>query len=138
VTLVTDSISVFGQSKAMPQHLSLLLSLLPAPQGCNCFSRKHAPNNDFCSPVRVFVFDNPNMTTSPVSPRPAGYTLLQQRHGLNCLPHHVESVVVSQGTRRTHSTPHKTEEIYPKSYWPRESDLADPSGRNGVKTMQEP
>lgn len=63
------------------------------------------------------------MTTSPVSPRPAGYTLLQQRHGLNCLPHHVESVVVSQGTRRTHSTPQKTEEIYPKSYWPGESDF---------------
>src|ERR1035437_8658867 len=63
------------------------------------------------------------MTTSPVSRRPAGYTLLQPRHGLNCLPHHVESVVVSQGTRRTHSTPHKTEEIYPKSYWPGETDF---------------
>ena len=65
------------------------------------------------------------MPTSPPSAapsRPAGYLLLQQRHGLTCLPHHVESFV-SHGTRCTHSTPEKTQETYPRNYWPGESDF---------------
>lgn len=59
----------------------------------------------------------------PDSPRPAGYLLLRQRHGLDCLPHHVESFV-SQGTRQTHSTPVKVKETYPRTYWPGEEDFA--------------
>ncbi len=55
--------------------------------------------------------------------RPAGYLLLRQRHGLNCLPHHVESSI-THGTRQTHTTPSKTEEIYPRTYWPGEDDFA--------------
>jgi len=55
--------------------------------------------------------------------RPAGYLLLRERHALNCLPHYVESVV-THGTRHTHSTPEKTEETYPRAYWPGESDFA--------------
>ena len=65
------------------------------------------------------------MPSSPLASdpsRPAGYLLLQQRHGLTCLPHHVESFV-SHGTRRTHSTPEKTQETYPRNYWPGESDF---------------
>src|SRR2546427_254802 len=65
----------------------------------------------------------PSMTDSREGLRPAGYALLWQRHNLNCLPHHVESFVASQGIRRTHSAPHKTEEIYQKSYWPGETDF---------------
>ena len=65
------------------------------------------------------------MPSSPLASdpsRPAGYLLLQQRHGLTCLPHHVESFV-SHGKRRTHSTPEKTQETYPRNYWPGESDF---------------
>lgn len=54
--------------------------------------------------------------------RAAGYLLLQQRHALKCLPHSVESFV-SHGTRRTESSPQKTEETYPRSYWPGEGDF---------------
>jgi hypothetical protein len=68
------------------------------------------------------------LTTDPVSVqnearRPAGYLLLRQRHALNCLPHHIESYV-TRGTRHTHSTPEKTEEFYPGTYWPGEEDFA--------------
>lgn len=65
------------------------------------------------------------MSPPPVareSRHPAGYLLLGERHGLNCLPHHVESFV-TQGTRHTHSTPEKTQETYPRTYWPGESDF---------------
>ena len=48
---------------------------------------------------------------------------MRQRHGINCLPHHVESYV-THGTRKTHSGPGRIEETYPKAYWPGESDLA--------------
>lgn len=65
----------------------------------------------------------PAASESPSSPQPVGYLLLRQRHALNCLPHHVESFV-TQGTRHTHSTPEKTQETYPRSYWPGEGDLA--------------
>ncbi|MFM8727225.1 MAG: cell filamentation protein Fic, partial [Planctomycetaceae bacterium] len=54
--------------------------------------------------------------------RPAGYLLLQRRHGIHCLPHHVESFV-THGTRRTHPTPAKTQETYPRNYWPGDGDL---------------
>lgn len=63
---------------------------------------------------------SPSSAADPA--RPAGYLLLQQRHGLNCLPHHVESFI-THGTRRTHSTPEKTQESYPRNYWPGESDF---------------
>ncbi len=56
------------------------------------------------------------------SNRPAGYLLLRQRHALNCLPHHVESFV-THGTRQTHSTPALTEEKYPRTYWPGDTDF---------------
>ncbi|HYG33235.1 MAG TPA: Fic family protein, partial [Clostridia bacterium] len=67
------------------------------------------------------------MTTIPTpiaeeSARPAGYLLLRERYSLNCLPHYVESFV-AQGTRHTHSTPQKAQEIYPRNYWPGESDF---------------
>lgn len=61
--------------------------------------------------------------SSTDSRRPAGYLLLRQRHGLNCLAHHVESFI-TPGTRQTHSTPVKVEEIYPRAYWPGDSDFA--------------
>lgn len=54
--------------------------------------------------------------------RPAGYLFLRQRHPVPCLPHHVESYV-THGTRKTVSTPTLTEEIYPRSYWPGETDF---------------
>ncbi len=62
-------------------------------------------------------------STAHDSRRPAGYLLLRQRYGLNCLPHHVESFV-TQGTRHTHSTPVKLEETYTRTYWPGEDDFA--------------
>lgn len=49
--------------------------------------------------------------------------MLRQRHVLNCLPHHVESFV-THGTRQTHSAPGRTEEIYPRTYWPGDGDFA--------------
>jgi hypothetical protein len=64
----------------------------------------------------------PSSSLAAVPSRPAGYLLLQQRHGLTCLAHHVESFV-SHGTRRTHSTPEKTQETYPRNYWPGEGDF---------------
>lgn len=54
---------------------------------------------------------------------PAGYLFLQERHGMNCLPHHVTSYIASQGGRQTHSIPGKSEEIYPQAYWPGDSDF---------------
>jgi hypothetical protein len=63
------------------------------------------------------------MSSAPDARRPAGYLLLRQRHGLHCLPHHVVSFV-THGTRKTHTTPERTEETYPKAYWPGESDFA--------------
>jgi hypothetical protein len=66
---------------------------------------------------------NHSMKKLREAPRPAGYSLLQRRHNLNCLPHHVESFVARQGMRRTSSVAHKTEEIYPKGYWPGEGDF---------------
>ncbi|MFM8359672.1 MAG: Fic family protein [Verrucomicrobiota bacterium] len=64
----------------------------------------------------------PSVSNPPDTPRPAGYLLLQQRHALASLPHHVESFI-THGTRRTHSTPEKTQETYPRAYWPGESDF---------------
>jgi Fic/DOC family len=66
------------------------------------------------------------MPTAPAAPdarRPAGYLLLRQRYGLNCLPHHVESFI-THGKRHTHSTPAKVEEAYPRAYWPGEDNCA--------------
>ena len=63
------------------------------------------------------------MPTSSKEPRPVGYLWLQKRHALNCLPHYVESQVANQNVRRTNSTPNKTAEVYPKSYWPGETDF---------------
>lgn len=60
---------------------------------------------------------------SPDAPRPAGYLRLQQRHGLNCLPNHVESYV-SHGTRQTLDTPGRRKETYPRTYWPGDDDFA--------------
>ncbi|HUC83714.1 MAG TPA: hypothetical protein VL970_00870, partial [Candidatus Acidoferrales bacterium] len=63
-------------------------------------------------------------TPKPIEARQsAGYLWLRQRHALNCLPHHVESFITA-GTRQTHSTPMKREEIYPKSYWPGDDDFS--------------
>lgn len=56
------------------------------------------------------------------SRRPAGYLLLRQRHAIACLPHHVESYV-TLGTRQSHSTPTLAEEIYPRTYWPGDTDF---------------
>jgi hypothetical protein len=52
----------------------------------------------------------------------AGYLLLQQRHDLAALPHHVESFI-RQGVRQTHLTPEKRTEFYPRNYWPGENDF---------------
>lgn len=67
----------------------------------------------------------PLISVGSESPRPAGYLLLRQRHGINCLPHHVESFV-THGTRHTHShsVPEKTVEWYPRTYWPGDQDVA--------------
>lgn len=62
------------------------------------------------------------MSTSDDASRPAGYLLLRQRHALHALPHHVESYV-THGTRQTHSTPTQTEESYPRTYWPGDTDF---------------
>jgi len=59
----------------------------------------------------------------PETRQPAGYLWLRQRHAINCLPHHIDSFVTA-GTRQTHSTPMKREEIYPKSYWPGDDDFS--------------
>ena len=60
--------------------------------------------------------------SSEESRRSAGYLLLGQRYGIASLPYAVESYV-TQGTRRTHTTPEKTEEFYPRTYWPGDTDL---------------
>jgi hypothetical protein len=65
------------------------------------------------------------MATTPASQdsrRPAGYLLLRQRHAITCLPHHVESYV-THGTRQTQTTPLLTEEVYPRTYWPGDTDF---------------
>ena len=56
--------------------------------------------------------------------RSVGYRWLRERHTLACLPHHVESFAVDHGTRRTESMAGRTEEIYPKAYWPGDGDFA--------------
>lgn len=45
-----------------------------------------------------------------------------QRHTVACLPHHVESYV-TRGTRQTHTTPTLTEEVFPRTYWPGDTDF---------------
>lgn len=50
-----------------------------------------------------------------------GYLFLKEKHSLRTLPHYVESYI-AEGSRRTNRESYKTEEIYPKSYWPGESD----------------
>ena len=62
------------------------------------------------------------MSEGPETQRPAGYLLLRDRHALQCLPNPIESFV-GPGTRRTNATQERTQEIYPKSYWPGGSDF---------------
>jgi Fic/DOC family len=62
------------------------------------------------------------MSEGPETQRPAGYLLLRERYALQCLPNPIESFV-SPGTRRTHESQERTQEIYPKSYWPGDSDF---------------
>jgi hypothetical protein len=53
--------------------------------------------------------------------RPMGYLLLEQRHGLRVLPHHVLSYVVS-GAKRFEHFDYQQRAYYPDVYWPGETD----------------
>jgi len=64
----------------------------------------------------------PLTTATQGTRRPAGYLLLRQRHAIACLPHHVESYV-THSTRQTYAMPMLTEEVYPRSYWPGDTDF---------------
>ena len=64
----------------------------------------------------------PTSDSTQEARRPAGYLYLQLRHKLSVLPHYVESYI-GQGARQTHSTAERRQEIYPKNYWPGESDF---------------
>ena len=55
--------------------------------------------------------------------RPVGYSLLQQRHKIATLPHFVSSGVTERATRRSISEDGKQKEIYPRPYWPGETDF---------------
>ena len=56
--------------------------------------------------------------------QPMGYGLLRDRHGIACLPHDVESFMLSQGTRRTEIAPDgRQTEYYVRQYWPGDSDF---------------
>jgi len=55
--------------------------------------------------------------------RPAGYALLQKRHEIATLPHFVTSEITERGTRRSISENGKQREIYPRAYWPGETDF---------------
>jgi hypothetical protein len=53
-----------------------------------------------------------------------GYRLLRDRHAVACLPHDVESFVLSQGNRRTEIAPDgRKAEYYMRGYWPGDSDF---------------
>lgn len=55
---------------------------------------------------------------------PMGYRLLRERHAVACLPHDVESFVLSQGNRRTEVAPDgRRTEYYVGKYWPGDSDF---------------
>jgi len=59
-----------------------------------------------------------------MSLRPVGYTLLQERYQIQTLPHFVSSQIVDAGGRRSIIEAGTRREIYPRAYWPGESDFA--------------
>src|SRR5207248_2067740 len=54
---------------------------------------------------------------------PAGYSLLQQRYEIATLPHFLASGITDRGTRRSISEAGEQHEIYPRAYWPGETDF---------------
>ena len=56
--------------------------------------------------------------------RPAGYSMLIERYGLDVIPNWHRSIVVTSGTHRIDSTGSVIEEVYPFRYWPGE-ELGD-------------
>ena len=56
--------------------------------------------------------------------RPAGYSMLIERYGLDVIPNWHRSIVVTSGTHRIDSTGDVIEEVYPAKYWPGE-ELGD-------------
>lgn len=61
----------------------------------------------------------PNSTAQPM-----GYRLLRERHALSCLPHDVESYVLSHGNRRSEiGSDGRQTEFYVRQYWPGDSDF---------------
>jgi len=50
--------------------------------------------------------------------RPAGYSALIKRYGLDVIPNWHKSYVVTSGIHRIDSTDSVTEEVYPSKYWP--------------------
>ena len=53
--------------------------------------------------------------------RPAGYSALIQRYGLEAIPNWHRSYVSTKGTHRIDSTGGTIREIYPSKYWPGET-----------------
>lgn len=58
-----------------------------------------------------------------MSLHPVGYALLQDRYQINTLPHFVTSYVVEAGGRRSIIDGDMRREVYPRSYWPGDSDF---------------
>lgn len=56
--------------------------------------------------------------------RPAGYSMLIERYGLDAIPNWHRSFIVTSGTHRIESTGGVIEEVYPARYWPGE-ELGD-------------
>ena len=98
---------------------------------CNDFSGKTLLNNEICQPVVVFYFDNVAHIRAQRLRRPAGYLLL--RHGMPSIACLITSNPLSPAAHATHSTPVKTEETYPKTYWPGESDFAPWNSRSNAR-----
>jgi len=54
----------------------------------------------------------------PPTPRPAGYSALIERYGLDVMPNWHRSLVATSGNHRIDSTEGIVAEIYPAKYWP--------------------
>ena len=57
-------------------------------------------------------------TMKEPSARPAGYTALAERFGLDVIPNWHVSMIATGSTHRVNSTAGLVEEVYPAKYWP--------------------
>ena len=57
-------------------------------------------------------------TVNEASARPAGYTALAERFGLDVIPNWHVSMIATGSTHRVNSTAGLIEEVYPAKYWP--------------------